>query len=77
MSPEKEVLLRHEMALGSDADNVHAPDGEDRERGSLLPRRGPQSGPACVEVDDPTAAVCDLAQALGLPLRAAYTCGTY
>jgi hypothetical protein len=29
MSPEKEVLLRHEMALGSDADNVHAADGED------------------------------------------------
>ena len=27
MSPEKEVLLRHEMALGSDADNVRAPDG--------------------------------------------------
>lgn len=57
MSPEKEVLLRHEIALGSDADSVHAPDGEDLERGSLLPRRGPQSGSAFVEVDDPTAAV--------------------
>ena len=38
------------------------PQTEDRERGSLLPRRGPQSGPAFVDVDDPTAAVCDLAQ---------------
>ena len=77
MSPEKEVLLRHEMALGSDADNVHAADGEDRERGSLLPRRGRQSGPAFAEGDDPPPRCVTSRQALGLPLRAAYTCVTY
>jgi DNA-binding transcriptional ArsR family regulator len=67
MSPEKEVLLRHEMALGSDADNVHAA-AERMGARQPPPASRRQSGPAFVEGDDPTAAVCDLAQALGLPL---------